>query len=219
MTTFSTLVALCLLCVYCTAAADEYPWPKLKPFIIQAEVGGISPHELSFSANWGITLGGGLGVRLGRALSLVASGRYSGIPHNSAAVESLVAQPSDSIRPAIKTDSDFPFRHTEIALEARFRFNQNPRDPSAYLIGGIGYIAVSRQKIGVEFPPGIQTPLAEETNNSIGYIAGLGVDVPFSRDKVALFAEARFSKGVLQIDKSNVNPYYLQARAGVQINL
>lgn len=211
--------AVCLLCVYYAAGAQEYPWPKLKPFILRAEIGGISPHEVEFSSQLGLTLGAGLGVRLGRAFSVLAMGRYSGIPHNAGALEGLVAQQSDTNRPKLKTESDFPFRHTEFALEAHYRFNANPRDPSAYLIGGVGYISVFRQKMSAEFPPGVVTTITEQTQNSIGYIAGLGVDVPFSRDRVSAFAEVRFSKGVVQIDASNINPYYLQVHAGVQVNL
>lgn len=208
----------CLLCGFCAAGAQESPWPAVKPFILQADIGVVSPRDMAYADRLGLSLGGGAGIRFGRGFSILLSAHYNGIPHDKHPVESLVNHP-DSITPKVKTHSDFSFRVTTVALEGRFRFQHNPREPSAYLLGGVNYSSRTQLEIIVSLPTQAETTtLPEKSDESIGYSLGLGVDWPIQRDKTALFAELRFSKGVLQINASDINPYFLALRAGVQVN-
>lgn len=213
-----------LIFVFCAmtiiaAQAQEAPWPKLKTFIFQAEVGLIAPRNLDYAYRAGISLGGGLGLRFGRGISIIANARYSGIPHDETAAGNIAIHP-DSTSPKIHTESDFTFRQAEIILEGQYRFQYNPREPSAYLVGGVNYISVFRQKLAAELPESsTTTELNAHTDNSCGYNAGIGIDWPIQRDRTSIFGEIRFSKGVLQIDGSNINPYFFYFLAGARVNL
>ncbi|GAB1430903.1 hypothetical protein MASR2M18_17370 [Ignavibacteria bacterium] len=213
-----------LIFVFCAmtiiaAQAQEAAWPKLKTFVFQAEAGLIAPRNLDYAYRAGISLGGGLGLRFGRGISLIANVRYSGIPHDETAAGNIAIHP-DSISPKIHTESDFTFRQTEITLEGQYRFQYNPREPSAYIAGGINYISVYRQKLAASLTESATlTELGEHTDSSYGYNIGLGLDWPIQRDRTSIFGEILFSKGVIQIDGSNINPYFLHFLAGARVNL
>lgn len=213
-----------VILVFCVATAiaaqaQEAAWPKLKTFVFQAEAGLIAPRNIDYAYYAGISFGGGIGLRFGRGVSVIVNARYSGIPHDEIKSGRMITHP-DSISPNIHTESDFTFRHTEFSIEGQYRFQYNPREPSAYIVGGVNYISVYRQKLAASLPESsISTELAEHTDNAYGYNIGLGLDWPIQRDRTSVFGEIRISKGIIQIDGSNINPYFLHFLAGARVNL
>ncbi len=136
------------------------------------------------------------------------------------AITSSIPLQFDSIKPKVRSESDLTFRILDLSLEGQYRFQYNPSESSIYIIGGVNYISIFRQKMRVEnlITHGIKE-ISEQIDNSCGYTLGFGIDWPFQRERTAVSVEARFSKGVIQIDNININQHYIHTLAGIRVNL
>ena len=194
----------------------------LKSFIICGNLGIFTARKVDYIAPLGVTGGIGFGYKFSRKFAVLTSGHYGvamagSLPATASAPKTPVDIP-ETHQPIVRSHSDVPFRTVQFSCELRYRFNELQRDASAYLIAGTSYFNIIQQELTID-SASITRIERESTDKSFGFSAGLGVEFPYTKDDVCLFAEIRFSKGTNAILTGNISPYYLTLRAGVNVNL
>lgn len=218
MTKFITIVVYVLL-GYSAVMAEESAAVTPKSFFIRVNAGGIYTPDMGIFSGLGIAAGGGVGIRLDNSFSLLVGGNYSGFTGNNKEIKRFLSTfCKDTSSLSFNYGGTFPLRLTEITIETHYRFSINTRVPSVYLIGGIGFQSLFHQEISAH-GPSESVYLVQGTFYNVGYLAGVGLDVPLGKDNSAFFSEIRFLNEAAKIDVRSINRYFLQLRAGVQFNL
>lgn len=217
MATFMVIV-ICVL-GYSSAMADESVLVNPKSFFVQVNVGGTYAPDMGIFSGFGVAVGGGVGMHLDNSFTLVIAGNYTGFTGNNTEIKKFLSTfCKDTASLRFNFGGDFPLRLTEITFETRYRISPNPRVSSIYLIGGIGFLSMFHQEMSAR-GPSESVYLVEGTFYNVGYLAGVGVDVPLGKDTSVMYGEIRFLDEAAKIDARSINRYFLHARAGVQINL
>jgi hypothetical protein len=193
----------------------------LKKFVVFGDIGIISARKVEYIAPLGISGGIGLGYKLSHKFAVLANGHYGVAQAGSLPLPATPKTPvglPEVEQPIIHSKSDVPFRMVQCSGEIRYRFNELQRDPSAYLIAGVSYFNMIRHDLTID-SVGSSRLEPERADKSFGFSAGLGVEFPYTKDAVCLFAELRFSKGTNAISSGNISPFYLALRTGVNVNL
>lgn len=215
------IILFLLLSLQSELLAQEIVRP-LKSFIISGNLGVFTARKVEYISPLGVTGGIGLGYKLSRKFAVLTSGHYgvaqAGSLPSVATTPKTPVDPPETQQPVVHSHSDVPFRTVQLSGEVRYRFNELQRDPSAYVIAGASFFNLIHHDLTID-SAGNSRIEPERSDKSLGFSAGLGIEFPYTKDDVCLFAELRFSKGTNAISSGNISPYYLTLRAGVNVNL